>query len=330
MKISIVVPIYNAEKYISGCVDSLLGQTYKDIEIILIDDGSTDKSPEICDNYVKEHANIKVIHQQNGGVSAARNRGMETAVGEYVVFVDADDYVLPTYCENLIGFADEITDLIVSGFVFVEGTGKIKKTVKVTDLSNCTPESLKTNFDFYYHLALLNSPFAKLYKKDLIKDICFNTDVSMGEDFLFNLECYKKSKSIKFVPIAEYYYNISNENSATKKFKKEYFDCYLKCYIEGKFFKYGEVKFTDDALDKFFCANSLYFLQTADCCIKDKKEKRAVIIEILNNPYFKLVCKGKYNFSLALKVMQKLCVLKNYGMLIAFLRIKKALSKLKK
>ena len=100
-KISVIVPIYNVEKYIDRCIKSIVNQTYKNLEIILINDGSLDKSGQICDTWESKDNRIKVIHQMNSGVSVARNTGLENATGEYVTFVDSDDYIEPKYCEIL-------------------------------------------------------------------------------------------------------------------------------------------------------------------------------------------------------------------------------------
>ena len=326
--ITIIVPIYQVKPFLRKCINSILCQTYKQFELLLIDDGSTDGSAVICDEYARGYDNVKVIHKQNGGVSSARNKGIDIAEGDYIMFVDADDYVSPTMCENLVSYTDESTDIIISGFI--EDFGEKQETIKVSDNICCSVDNLKQNFDLYYRLPLLNSPFAKLYKRSLLKDIRFNSNVSMGEDFLFNLECYKRSNNIKFIPNADYYYNCTNMVSATKKYKQEYFNCYINCYEEGKRFKYGEIKFTNDALDETFCSNCLYFVQTTVYNVKDKKEMQFRLKGVLDNLYFQNVCAGKYNYPLHLKIMQILCMRKMYGSLRMFFALKKMLSVFKR
>lgn len=324
MKISIIVPIFNVEKYIHTCLESLINQTYKDFEIILIDDGSFDDCPAICDNYAKRNNNIKVIHQQNAGVSSARNRGIDIASGDYVMFVDSDDYVFPTLCENLIKYADEKTDIVISGFV--EGFSNKQQIVQVEDVVCYAVDDLKRNFDFYYlRLPLLNSPCAKLYKRCLLNDIRFKSEICMGEDFIFNLKYFNNSRNIKIIPFADYYYNLTNAESATKKYKEEYFACYIKCYEAGKKFKYGEVGFSNDALDEVLCLNSLHFVQSVERNVKNKKEKKDKILNVITTPYFHEVCCGKYNFSLHLRLMQILCKNKKYNLLRMFFALKKML-----
>lgn len=323
-KVSVIVPVYNAKLYLRSCVDSLIAQTYPNIEIILVNDGSIDGSSEICDNYAGKDSRIKVVHKANGGVSSARNKGIDIAEGDYIMFVDADDYVSPTLCEKLTRGIDEKTDVVISGFI--EDFGKGQQVIKVLDSICRSVDDLKQNFDMYYRLPLLNSPFAKLYKRSLLKDIRFNSNVSMGEDFLFNLECYKRSNNIKFIPNADYYYNCTNIGSATKKYKEEYFNYYIKCYEEGKRFKYGEIKFTNDALDETFCSNCLYFVQTIVYNVKDKKEMRSGMEKVLDNSYFQIVCAGEYNYPFHLKIMQAFSKGKKYGLLKIYLGVKKILS----
>ena len=105
--ISVIVPIYNVEEYLNECVDSILNQTYKNLEIILVDDGSTDKSGIICDDYAKIDSRIKVIHKKNGGLSDARNVGIDRALGEFIIFIDSDDYIDHSMCEILLAYASK-------------------------------------------------------------------------------------------------------------------------------------------------------------------------------------------------------------------------------
>ena len=112
--ISIIVPIYNREKYLSECIDSILVQSYSDFEVLLIDDGSTDRSGEICDEYAQKDARIRVFHKENGGVSSARNVGLDNATGEWIAFVDSDDWVGEKYLESFSGHLD--ADLVIGGF----------------------------------------------------------------------------------------------------------------------------------------------------------------------------------------------------------------------
>ena len=129
--ISVIVPVYNTEKYIEKCVMSILNQTYKNLEIILIDDGSTDNSPQICDSLAKKDNRITVIHQPNGGVSSARNIGLDNTHGDYITFVDSDDYIEP----NMIEFLSENigdTNIAMCGYTSVDENGNLSPQENVT------------------------------------------------------------------------------------------------------------------------------------------------------------------------------------------------------
>ena len=131
-KISIIIPIYNSEKYLTHCLDSILKQTYQDFEVILVNDGSTDNSAKICDNYTITDARFKVIHKQNQGVSIARNTGISYAKGEYISFIDSDDWIENDYLKNMINVADSSSDIIISGAI-CDYTDKQSKKLSVKD-----------------------------------------------------------------------------------------------------------------------------------------------------------------------------------------------------
>ena len=135
--ISVIVPIYNVEKYLDRCVDSIINQTYKNLEIILVDDGSPDNCPQMCDDYAKKDSRIKVVHKENGGLSDARNVGMEVATGEYVSFIDSDDYISLDFYETLLEtIVDNDSDIVECGVVkFYEDNSfdKYSDDLKVTN-----------------------------------------------------------------------------------------------------------------------------------------------------------------------------------------------------
>ena len=131
-KVSIVVPIYNVEKYLEQCIDSIINQTLKEIEIILVDDGSPDNCPQICDDYVKKDSRIKVVHKTNGGLSSARNAGIEIATGDYIGFVDSDDYIELDMYEKMYNIAIENNvDFVMSDYYSVSNEGKVRATLDI-------------------------------------------------------------------------------------------------------------------------------------------------------------------------------------------------------
>ncbi len=321
--ISVIIPVYQAKKFLYKCIDSVLSQTYQEIEVILIDDGSTDGSAEICDDYVARDNRVRVIHQKNAGVSAARNRGIEQATGQYLMFVDADDYVEKTLCENLMYFATT-ADLMIEGFI--EDWGSFVKKTSVAEQRFYSLQELKKDFDILYKIPMLNSPVARLYKKKLLSDIKFDVDIPLGEDFLFNLMYYSKCQNIAFLPQTDYIYNQTNTNSATKKYKDAYFPSQKLCYINGKKFKYDAVKFTNDALDETFCANGINLIQLICYQTQGRKIKKEKIRKICEDEIFQAVCAGTYKFQTKMKIPQILCRCKKYNSLLLFYTVKRFLS----
>ncbi len=214
--ISVIVPVYNVESYLSGCIESLLAQTHKNLEIILIDDGSTDKSGFICDEYANKDERIKVIHQKNSGVSAARNAGLDAAKGEYVGFVDSDDYVT----EDMYGY---LLSLCVKYDAEIVQIGRIY-TNKVYSEREC-PEAKKEKLHFVDKEKALHellcaksvrsSLWSKLYKKKLFETIRLDTSLVNGEDGITNYQLISQTKRILLSNKVCYFY-YTRQDSCTK------------------------------------------------------------------------------------------------------------------
>ena len=215
-KISIVVPIYKVEKEIHRCVESLLAQTLKDIEIILVDDGSPDNCPSICDDYAKKDNRIKVIHKENGGLSDARNFGLLEAKAEYVLFVDSDDYIDKTTCEKFYNSIEADEEIIVGDALKVEGEKEslmghadvaIESAISGSEFLR---EQLRSNK--MYMAAWLN-----LYKREFLinNDLFFKKGI-LHEDEQWTPRVFLKAKKVRYIKFPFYYY-IIRENSITKK-----------------------------------------------------------------------------------------------------------------
>ena len=185
MTVSVVVPVYNAGGVVSRCVDSILAQSYTDFEVLLVNDGSTDNSGAICDNYAQQDGRVKVIHQENSGVSAARNAGLKAAQGEWVTFVDSDDMVLDCFLEALVEAASRSAqvDLAYCGYVIIEDHSSIKTYVSETYLGK---ESIHEALSKTY-LLYRCSPWAKLFRRSIIveHDMRFDSNLTISEDRLF-------------------------------------------------------------------------------------------------------------------------------------------------
>ena len=188
--ISVIIPVYNAEKYIRKCVQSCLNQTYANIEIIVIDDGSSDQSADICDRFVEKDERVHVFHKENGGVSSARNIGLSVARGKFIIFVDADDWIEPDMVYALWKKQEEHKcDLVVCNYsLYVEGKKKRTGSKRYKNL-----ESKKEILDYIIEPGnddFIRGPVFKLYKADIIQThaIIFNQMLTLGEDTVFNYQ----------------------------------------------------------------------------------------------------------------------------------------------
>ena len=213
MKVSIIIPIYKAEKYLPECVDSVLGQTYKDIEVILIDDASPDKCGEICEEYAKKDERVKVIHKENEGVSKARNAGLEIATGDYVQFVDSDDYLDVTMTEKLVkAMENDKSDMVLSGFyeknMNFERVSKAEEEPGVYSKEQILKNIMNNPYSFHYGVL-----WNKLFKRELLDSVRFSSDMDFGEDFIFNLYYLKYVKNVSVIDEPLYYYIRFNTDS---------------------------------------------------------------------------------------------------------------------
>ena len=216
MKISVITPVYNAQKDIRKCIESILNQSFTDFELLLINDGSTDNSGEICDEYAKKDTRIKVFHQENRGPSAARNKGIDEMKGDFVTFIDADDYVEPFYLGAFVSHGFDITNsIVIQGYSWENDKGK-KQEYKCQQKQYANTEYSEL---FYSTNLIQRHPFAciKLFPAHIIKEtpIYFDEEIKFGEDFIFVLQCIKHSESIIWVEKAGYHYQY-NDNSLTR------------------------------------------------------------------------------------------------------------------
>ncbi len=215
--VSVIIPVYNAEKYLSKCLESVLCQTHQNIEVVVVDDGSTDKSLKIIEKFRKKDKRIKVIKKQNGGVSSARNAGLDCISGEFVVFVDSDDYLEPSMIEQLlVPVADGSYQIAMCAYNKVKG----KNRVEMCAFNSDREVNLKDKKFLLNRKADISSLWNKIYSRKLIQNIRFNENFKYGEDQLFNLECYKKVDEMFYVAKPLYNYR-TNDGSAVERFKKE-------------------------------------------------------------------------------------------------------------
>lgn len=212
--VSIIVPVYNVEKYLRRCIDSIINQTYRNIEIIIIDDGSTDNSGKICDEYAKRDNRIKIIHQQNKGVSSTRNNGIEHANGKYITFVDSDDFIERKMIETIYNkIICENADIVICGVKSIdENNNVINQSINTKENKFNNVNAIKVMLDekLFYSVC-----WAKLYKKKLFNNIKFNPKIRIAEDMDVLYRVLYKSN--KIVQIPERLYNWTNRKDSVTK-----------------------------------------------------------------------------------------------------------------
>lgn len=234
MKISVIVPVYNVEAVLHYCLDSILNQVFDDFELILIDDGSSDNSGDICDKYAKSNRNVKSLHIPNSGVSKARNLGIEVAQGEYICFIDSDDCVSKDYLESLIQLKYKYPEIdnIWCGFQTVDGYDDYNVMQKIVFSS----EEMITVSSYQSIMSLHEKwldpvPVCKIYSRRIIQDylLRFPKDLSLGEDLIFNLN-YLDCTDGKIVILNKCLYNYTflNQDSLSNKFYQDMFSIYKK------------------------------------------------------------------------------------------------------
>lgn len=212
--VSIIVPVYNTERYLPECIDSIISQSHKNLEIILVDDGSPDNSGKIADEYAKTDERINIVHQENRGVSAARNAGLDRARGDYICFSDSDDILKPDYVEYLLDMAiQNNADIALTTEMFTRGNMQTKTDkVEIYSAEKAFTEIL------YYHIPI--GCYCKVFKQDFLNknNIRFLTDFFIGEGFNFNATAFQYANRIAAGHRKIYYYRQSNETSAMTVF----------------------------------------------------------------------------------------------------------------
>lgn len=231
-KVSIIVPIYKVEKYLNRCITSIVNQTYGNLEIILVDDGSPDNCPQMCDDWAKRDSRIRVIHKKNGGLSDARNAGIQVITGDYVWFVDSDDYVDQNALDMLIKSAIENKSDVILFDAFRDIDGNITRLrYSFEDIYSTNAEIKKKILGRYYtnnHNGVY-CVWNKLYKTSLIVDngLLFDPDDIRCEDCWFNFKVFHLANKVSFVDNAYYYY-FDNDESITHNIKNVNYQIWVR------------------------------------------------------------------------------------------------------
>lgn len=278
--LSVIIPVYNTEKYLCECVDSVLREVPQNSEIILVDDGSPDNCPKICDDYAKKDSRIVVLHQENKGLSGARNSGIEVASGKSLFFIDSDDFLPSGYFEKLLSFN---SDLVISSYraFYQDGTPDIYGELETKQYQTLNEYLL----DFHkYFATTFNFAWGKVYDNNIIKkfNLRFLEGVSMVEDVLFNIEYYKYCSSITTVKDAYVHYR-QIKGTLSKNISHQVFDWYVHSYREIKNLLLKTAAFTIENEDHFY---THFMGNVLECLIgywnqpsEDRREKYTKIIQ---------------------------------------------------
>lgn len=336
--VSIIVPVYNAETYLNQCIKSILSQTYENIELILINDGSHDKSGLICEKYSAMDKRVTVISQKNQGPSVARNKGIEYSKGDFIQFVDADDKIDRTMIEKLMKANQKDVELVLCGYKTISLTGEnITKKVFSSNINGMlTFDEFMYFFSSFFNKKLINSPCNKLYNAKLIKKnkLNFPVDIHNGEDLIFNIEYIKCCKYIYIMKESLYYYNHTNNPlSLTKRYKSDFLNNRKLVFNKVKELILNNHQKVNSAnnklLDQLFIN---YLLQVLSNLFHDhfeltKKSKKAELRKIVNDDWVQTNIRMSYATTYQDKIIALLLKYKSVVGIILYFNIKSLIRK---
>lgn len=324
-KVSVIIPVYNVEKFLPRCVDSVLGQTMQDVEIILVDDGSPDGCSELCDSYASQYPQVKVVHKKNGGLASARNAGLKVASGEFIFFLDSDDWIDPNTLQELVEVAEtQEVDFVrfrpmYAGWPGIEdGTLCDFGTERGLAEGRYTREQILR--DIYPRLfatprltlGVIVAAWRSLYSRQFLveHDLWFDDAVRYSEDTIFSAKVVRATRSFYYLDGPRYYHYFYNQGSITKSFKPDRWPVYkeLMQLFQNEFSQDQEYDFTDQLwLQKLYCIVSALGQRNA---IADMGERVKYCKAICCDPvtreairHHKLV-EGSWKMKLMLRMIQ--------------------------
>ena len=269
--VSIIVPIYGTEDYLPACIDSIRNQSYSNIQIILVDDQSPDKCPEICDDYASKDDRIVVIHQKNKGVSGARNTGLDRATGEYIMFVDSDDTIYPDAIKTLVDDALLYNADVVSGMhINVDKNGEkseSKADGAISVYDGFDPLLMSLNGDRSTQSACM-----KIFRTSLVGGLRFIEGQNINEDGFFVFQCYAKKPLLVQHNVVIYQYNFRENSGSRQKFSDKYLSMLYFCECKRKIIEEQYPQYIEQLHNTEVRTN--LFLLDVMCSTKDKKYKQ--------------------------------------------------------
>lgn len=265
-KISVIVPVYNAKETLERCVESVLRQEVPELELVLVEDGSSDGSDALCDRLAAGEERIRVFHKENGGVSSARNLGIREATGKYVCFVDSDDRLREGALDKLLAEAElGNADLVMCGFTYyVEKTGEMVDSCPKERFCGGGSRYLAERFGEDFARELLNPPWNKLIRRRILTEqaICFPEDYAICEDMAFSIQVLAACERICVIPRALYLYDYKEADNLVNRFHPNYYEAlsYFRDCVERYFAKLGAKAELRTRMDAYFVGKSLMFL----------------------------------------------------------------------
>lgn len=293
MKVSIIIPVYNAEQYIGKCIESVLSQEFQDFELLLVDDGSTDRSSAICDSYSAKDKRVRCFHLKNGGPSKARNFGLRQARGEFIQFVDADDLITKD-SGSIFNEAvkENLVDLVIANADIVDGNNNLLNKLTLGQQGVFETELLLEKMNHKEKEQFLHYIWNKWYCRRIIveKGLRFNESIRLGEDFLFNCAYFTACKKISIVNKTVYRYYKRDDLSLTGKFNKDEIE--RRRIMDGSFIKmlrqrgvYEKNRLQYDAEIGEICLCSMESV-TKSSCMLSIRGKKEFIEDFLNSEYY--------------------------------------------
>ena len=328
--LSIIVPIYQAEKSLRNCIQSILRQTMSNFELLLIDDGSKDKSSLICKEYLQKDKRIRFFEKSNSGVSETRNLGIKKARGKYIQFVDSDDTLVDYMCERMINTAEENNcELVICGYKKCEGS--LDEVINYGNLFINNINNSGEIFGNLYVKELISTPWNKLFLKSKIKEY-FDKNLSLGEDLVFNLEYMRNISSISIISDPLYNYFINRKIALKQLYKRTNYETILRGYTEV-------IAFCNDVFGVKYNSNLInqYFVKFVQGCFlaivanKDNSPKLKLqqIKQIVYNEKLNSVC-NTVNYDNRLLAFQSNLILnKNIYLIYYFQIIKRIIKNIK-
>lgn len=233
-KVSIIVPIYNVEKYLVKCIESLINQSYKNLEIILVNDGSSDNSEKICKQYSKIDKRVKLYNKKNGGVSSTRNYGLKMCTGDFITFVDSDDFVNADFINNLISYQKKGNyDIVISNAKDIINNEVVEKNFEYLPMTLSKENTIKEFLKSTYFSPVC---WGRLYKRQVLNNLFFDESMSIAEDGKFFLQAIENSKCNIVIPEKNYFYLVRNGSLIHSNYNKKWL---------------SEVKFAEECLAKY-------------------------------------------------------------------------------